>query len=408
MSRRMWNCLLLMFAIALTFVFPILSLPVSFIGIIFSRGKARKVYAFLIAISLALLAYVWIPDQSMDLFRHHNDLLLLSNSNTTQLSYFIQQDFEPAHYLISYVIAQIGNMNLLQFMVVLCGYFELLWIICDFAELKKVKNSTFVLLLLYVFSAVKFIGFASGLWCNFAIINLALGAYLQFFRNTRYFHYVCHIAAALLHTGTIYMVVLVFIFGKMKIFRRTRFSTLAILFAVVLSFGGIVMFLNNLLGAESGIVSIINRLYNGYFVNGDQFESLHTGWNLYLPVFNILFGLALLIKKFDDDLKNRYRSLVIYTSVCLLATIINAGIFVRYGFLISIMLMPIIYEFIEGERKSKRVLPIVIGIIIVVSSLQFYRSFAQMESAGLITEIKKDITTSSIELLESHNSGGSI
>ena len=204
------------------------------------------------------------------------------------------------------------------------------------------------------------------------------------------------------------MVALVLLFSKMKIFKKTRLTTLVAMSVIILSFSVIVMLLNNVFGTESGVVSIINKMYNGYFVNGDQFESLHTGWNLYLPVFNILFGLALLIKKFDDEPKNRYRSLVIYTSVCLLATIINAGVFVRYGFLISIMLMPIIYEFIEGERKNKRLLPLVVSVIIVVFSLQFHRSFAQMEGAGLIKEVKKDITSSSIELLESHNSGGDI
>ena len=106
----------------LTFAFPILSTPFSLLGMIFAKGKIRKAYAFLFALSLALLAYMWTPDASADLHTHHQQMMRLADFDFEQLRLYIQANLEPVQYIIKFVVAQTGTNDLLQFIIIL-SYF---------------------------------------------------------------------------------------------------------------------------------------------------------------------------------------------------------------------------------------------------------------------------------------------
>ena len=209
----------LMVGTCLTIALPVVALPFNLVGLVFNRGKARKAFGFLLALSLAFIASIWIPSDKADLYRHYQQVDTLSNFNFNQLGYFLGESLEPMHYFIKFIVAQTNNNCLLQFLVVLCGYFELFWILCDYVDLKKVKASTFIIAFLYVFSSVQFINFISGLWFVFATINVALGVYCYYFRGTKYLHYIIYLLAASLHLGALYMVIPIIILTSFRLFR---------------------------------------------------------------------------------------------------------------------------------------------------------------------------------------------
>lgn len=389
----------LCFMVVFTMAFPILAVPLNLFGIIFFKGKIRKCYGLLLAISLAVMAYIWVPNQATDLYRHHQELGFLTDFDVGQLGVYVKSSLEPVQYLVKFIVAQTGNFNLLQFLVILCGYFELFWLISDFAELKNIKNSRFLLLLVYAFTSVRFINFASGLWCNFAIINIAVGVYLEFFKKTKYLQYLFYILAAALHIGSLYVVFLVLFLKNMKMFRKVRFSVLITMFLIISSFGGIVLVINNIFGTDFALVTMLNRLYDGYFVNGDQFESLHTGWNLALPLINMLICLLLGFRHLNKKNMEGYDSFLVYLSVCILATLINAGVFVRYGFLMAILALPLINNFLE-ETKNKRLIFLLTVMILSMSSLQFYRSCSQINSVGLDRQITSNVANNIFYIME--------
>lgn len=400
MNRKLFVSIICTLSILLAILFPMLSIPVSLAGLVFTKGKMRKMYGFLLAFSFSMIAYMWNPDTTMDLYRHHEQVQLFSSFNVNQLGNIIQSELEPMNYLIKFFVAQTGNVDLLQLFVILCGFSELLWMICDFAEIKKMKKIPFILLFIYGVTAVRFVDFASGLWCNFAIINMALGVYLQYFKKAKYTQYILYLLSACLHIGSVYVVALVVLFSKVRIFKKVRWPILLTTFICLLSFGGIVMLLNELFGADSSLMIIVNRMYKGYFINGNQFDSLHTGWNLILPVTTMLLGLMLSARPFKNETTNEYRSLVMYLIVCLLASIINAGVFVRFGFLVSILLIPVIYEYIEGERKGKITSLLIMSGLLVLIAAQADRSFSQMQSAGMMQEIEENANSSSVEIID--------
>ena len=398
-TKNRVSIILLLANFILTVLFPILSIPISVFGMIFSNGKFKKWHGFLLALSLAVVAYIWIPGESMDLYRHHRQLFALNDGNTEQLWVYIRKNLEPAHYLIEYFIAQTGKFDLLQFLVVLCGYAEITWIVCDLSEIKKTKRSTFVLILIYAILGLSFINFASGLWFHLATINTALGVYLRYFRKTKYLHYFFFILAPCLHLGTLYMILAMIFFGKIPLFKKIRLSHLMIIFIGAFMFGTIVSVISNIVGSDSIIAKIMNGKFTEYFINGSQFDYLHTGWNMYIAVSGIVLSLILALYCAKNKRDEIFASFVAYMAVFVLANIMNAGVFIRYGYFMMMMSFPLmanVYQLTEGRRIRL----LLTATIITLAGMRGCLSVRQIGNAGLTNQIKANATKSIVEIME--------
>lgn len=395
----MSSIVLLSITTILTILFPILSAPLSLFGLIFAKGKIRKCYGFLLALSLAIMAYIWIPDESMDLYRHQQQVRFLSDFDVGQLSVYIKSSLEPIHYLVKFIVAQIGDLGLLQFLVLLCGYFELFWMICDFAELKEIKRSEFLLLFLFAFISLRFVDFASGLWFNFALINTAMGIYLDFFKHKKYVQYGFYALAVFSHIGTLYMTIVMIIFSKFRIFRTVKLPVLISVFLLAFSFGSIVLFLNNIFGANSSsIMTMMNSMYNSYFINGDRFNDFYTGWSFYFRIASIALCFVLAFWHNRKNILNEYSSFLIYSMIFIVGTMINAEIFARYGYLMVLLSLPLITNFLRNS-SSKKLRTFLIIFIVSLIILQIPRMYIQMETTGLARQIKQNLTNSMITIM---------
>lgn len=389
---------------SLTVLSPVIALPLNVLGLIFTRGRTRKLFVFFVALSLAFLAYIWIPDSHMDLYRHHQQVEYLARFDFGDMGILAKSNLAPAEYLFKYIFAKISDRNLLQFVVILCGYGELLWMICDYCELKKVRIGDFILLLLFVICAVRFINFASGLWFNFAVINVAVGSYMMFFKKTKLLHYLFFVFGACLHISTILAIALIMLLSNIRIFRKMNIITITVLFGSFLSFGAIVNVISVILGSNSAVARLIGGLYDSYFVNGDRFDYLHTGWNLALPFANVMICLIASSIVYKRSKNNRYANIIIYLSVCILAMIINAGVFMRYGFLIVMMSLPILEEALKllSGKRSKVILVVAMYIMI---AMQLSRIILQMRSSGLFVQIDKHLFDGIFYIIGVNNNG---
>lgn len=390
---------ILFFSVILTLCLPIVSIPLNFFGIIFSRGKVRKCYGLLFALSLAIMAFVWVPNESSDLFRYYQQMQEMEGRDFGLFLGSAKEAFEPIHHLLKYMVAQTGNFALLQFIGVLLCYFGMVWLACDYAEIKKMKNFTFALSLVFMLVANGFIYYASAIWCYLAIVCMAIGLYLQFFREKKYLQYFFFILAACSHIGALYVVVIVVLFGGLKIFREVRLPLLVTVFIISLMSGAILSVIGNMLGTGSAIGAAIVGMHNDYFVNGDQFKTLHEGWNLYLPFADSIVGLVVGLWQSKNKTLHKYSSVVTYLSVFTIATILTAGVFLRFGLLIAIVASPLLIETFETVN-NKRVLLVLYMTIIVLSCLQAYRSCVKMEESGLTKRIDESLTDSMITIFK--------
>lgn len=383
----------LLLAFVFTLTLPILSIPFSFVGMIFGEGKIRKVYAFLLAFSLAIVAYTWVPDSTMDLYRHHLQVSALKEFNTGQLWSYIGDNLEPLHYFTKYFVAQLGDRDLLQFFVVLIGYFELFWVVCDYFNCKKTKTSVILFTTIYIVTALNYIGFISGLWFYLAAINTVLAIYLSYFKRTKFVHYLLYLVAACLHVGAVYIIVVVLLFSKVAFFKKLKLSTMTLVALVALSFGAIVSLSNSIFGVDFVLSKIMNRMYENYFINGSQFDALHSGIYLYVSLATVVMSAFLAVWYYRKTDKSEYGAFLAYLSVYILITMLNAGVFIRYAFLATALTLPMVVGFLE-KASGKKLRICIIASLMALIVLHCRNSVSQMERVGLVKQVKSNVTNS--------------
>lgn len=378
----------------LTILFPIIACPVNFLCMILLE-KHRKYYACLLAFSIAIFSYVWVPASNFDLYRHHLELQHLTDFNTTNYVDYLLKSFEFTHYSIKYLVAQTNNFNLLQFLIVFIGYYEIFWIVCDYSASKKASKLFFTLVLLYASTSIRFIDFASGLWFNFASINIALGAYLQFVKKKKIIPIILYLLAAGTHISTISILLMILLTSKTKLFSKIHVVPTILLVSLVLSIGLILP----ILGSNGGLFGILYKMYNSYFIaRGD--EAVVVGFRLYIALANIVFTLLVAIRS-KGLLSKKYIATVYYLSILTSALILQATIFIRFVFPIILISIPLLIEYLIIKKKNKHnEYPYFLIVLTAFIIIRLYLSISQAYAAGLIECINTNLLNN-IFVLES-------
>ena len=390
--------MVLLCSAVLTFLLPILSIPLNFVGMIITTGKIRKCYGFLFALSLALMAYIWVPGETSDLFRYHQQMRMMSGQDLWYYGDATKEVFEPVHHLFNYLVAQTGNPNLLQFFGVLLSYYGITWLICDYVETRKTKKTTFALVLLYMIVANGYIYFASSFWCFLAMICIVIGMYLRYFKNKKYLQLVFYALAAGLHIGTLYVIIFVLLFGALRSFKKVRIPILIAVFMGSLVFGAVLLWLSETYGSNFEFLAVIGQMYDDYFVNDAQFKTLHKGWNLLLPFINCVICALAAIWQSKNENFCRYGSLVAYLAIFIMATMLSAGVFLRFGFFIVISSAPILIEVLE-RIDNIRLSWAFSAAMLILSFAQIYMSCIKIESSGLSEQLDDYVISNMIDVI---------
>lgn len=369
----MISIFLLTFLLLLTLFFPIISVFVNFISFILLK-KERKFIAILLAISIASVAYVWTPNYQMDLYRWHLEMQMFRNFSFNDLIKYVIENYEPLNYLIKYILAKIGDFSLLQFFVSFIGYLEILFIFEDYAKRENIKLFPFFISLLFILTSLQFIGFISGLWFYFAIINFFVGVYLEFIVRTKKIHWLFYLVAICLHIS----VLLVFIILIISKFFKKKISLLSMfwIFIAFFSIDKIIVWLNTF---DVSIFKYIYKLYTYYFLNGSQFDSINGGTNLIFGILRLaicfiifLINRNVIIEKFGT----KYFNFVAITIASISAIIFNANVFVRFVFFIQLLIFQILLIYInENNRREKIIIYMLLFLSIGVMSVRQYNSF---------------------------------
>lgn len=373
------NILLILISIVFTFFLPMISVFINFANYIIFK-KNRKIYALLTAISLGLIAYTWEPAVSYDLYRWQQEIRLFSYSNFSSVIQRISTDLEPLNYIIKFFISKTGNFDLVQLVISTVGYFEILWIIADYAKNKKINILNFTVGVVFILSSLKYVDFISGLWFNFAIINFALGLYLNYTKQTKKTHWIFYIIAIATHISTIYILLLLIISKMIEIknYKKAVFFT----FLISLWLGVILNYLDSHLNIF--LINYISKLYITYFINGSQFNYLHSGANLIYAIIRLAIIIIVLYSE-KGELKNKNSKLIAIIALTCSSTIailFHAKVYIRFIFFIQLMTLPMFFDFLS--RKVTYMKTIVISCIAIFSFFLFKIQYNQMKSAKLL------------------------
>ena len=373
------NILLIIISILATIFLPIISVFINIANFILIK-KERKLYALLTAFSLGLIAYTWKPAIAYDLYRWQQEIRMFSYSDFSAVIQRVITDLEPLNYIIKYIISKTGNFNLVQFFISFIGYYEILWIIADYSKSKKINILPFTIGTIFILLSLKYIDFISGLWFNFAIINFALGIYLDYIKKTKRIHWIFYIISVLTHISTIYLFILLIINKTVRIKKNKKAIIAAFLLSMLL--GPILFFLDKHVNIY--IIHYISKLYNVYFINGEQFDYLHSGVNFIYAIIRLI--ITLIIVYFErKNIKNYNPKLVTFillTSASTSGILFHAKVYIRFIFFIQLSAIPIFFSFLS--KKNTYFKTLIISSIVLFSVLLIRMQYNQMKSSKLL------------------------
>ena len=377
---------LIILSIFFTFFLPMISVVINLMNFIIVK-KNRKIYAFLTAVSLGLIAYTWDPAESYDLYRWQQEIRLFSYSNFNAVIQKISTDLEPLNYIIKYFVSKTGNFDFVQLLISTVGYFEIFWMIADYTKNKRINVLNFTIGTIFTLISLKYVDFISGLWFNFAIINFAFGIYLDYTKQTRKIHWLFYVIAITTHISTIYILILLII---SKLLNIKKYKKLAILtFTISLLLGVILNYLDTHLNIF--IIHYISKLYSAYFINGDQFNYLHAGSSFIYAIARLIIVIIILYCE-RKNFTNKNQKLIVFiilTCSSTIAILFNAKIYIRFIFFIQLITLPIFYDFLSKKLTYTKM--IIVYCIIFLSFFLIKIQYNQMKSTKLLECINNNL-----------------
>lgn len=381
------SVIFLIISITLTVFLPIVSLMINLVNFVLIK-KERKIYAFLLALSLGLIAYIWEPTITSDLYRHQLEMKSFYYSGFSAVIARINTELEPLNYIIKYIIAKTNNYNLLQAFISFVGYFEILWIISDYSKKKETKLSAVAIITIFIILSLKYISFISGLWFNISIINFALGVYLEYTKKAKQIHWIFYIIAISLHISTVYLLILLLAVKLSKSINLKKITITA--FIVSLLLGPMITLLNKHI--DLYFIHYIYKLYNSYFIMGDRFDYLHSGTNLIFSILRLIITLIIIYKE-KENLKKynkKYVMLILITSASISAILFSAKIYIRFIYFVQLISIPILLDYFS-KKLDKQQLAISITVILFCGTL-LIPQYNQMKANKLFKCIEHNLS----------------
>ncbi len=391
------DLIILFFSIIITIFLPLPSIILNILCFIVSK-KYKKYHGVILAFSLACTAYIWNPSAKMDLYRWHLAMDSMKNYSFKNIIELFKINFEFFNYYIIFIINKLNNNNLLQAFVSFIGYSEILWMLADYQKEKKINDFSFTLTTVLILISLDYIGFISGLWFNLAIINFALGVYLRFFKEKKYIPWFLFIFSILTHISTIFILFMFMLCNLTK--KRVTIKILITVFLAFILIDPIITALNSTFNNE--IIHIVYRMYFSYFINGNQFASLHNGSNIISAIARILLCIIIAYKSTKNEgISPKYIKFILLTSTAVYAILFNATVFVRFAFFIQLASIPMIMSYfttIDSKKQINKAKMSTILLAFLIISIMIYRQNNSINNSNLKEDFNSNIVNSVLKL----------
>lgn len=355
-----------MFAILgiITIIFPILGVFFSTLGLIFSE-KNKTIYSILISISLATLAYLYIPPYTDDLYRHHITLLTYTNMNFGDFFSLLSSDFEKIPLLFYFIISKFNRVNLLQFTVTFFTYCNIFYLINKFYK-KGDSIFKYFIILMFTFFSFAYLGIISNLWFMLASSIFCIGIYKDYVENNNKSAILYYILALFTHSSIIFSLSMLMLF---KFFKHKISLKLIIILVIGFSSMGIILkYLSS--NYDIAVFKLLYEYYVPYFENTKFIEDMHP--LKLMIIYLIKITPYILIYIFNKNLRNnQLNKISIYFSIIVLVLYGFSSFSVRFIPIVQLSGIPLLSSSFEEIKKGKRYNMFFILLIIIITGIWF-------------------------------------
>ena len=332
----------------------LLSSVAAFVMYLRSKTKFGKIFtSILMGLLLAVAAYNFVPENSYDLVRHWEVVDQFKNVETVDgFMRNMGADLEVFPRLLSFVVAKIGDYNLLQASVVLLGYSVLFYMLIDYKNREDILMHKFLLVLPLIIFGQHMLFYFSGLY-NYLAINLfAFGVYLEFVKQRRGIALVLYLITPFVHMSMLLPLAMLILFKIMK--KRLTVKSLAIFVLVLMSITAIIDFATEVFDWK--YLEYAKKAYYSYTLHNDRMIKFYDGFYMFMSVVKFAVSLLPCWLLRREEKNREIRDFVVLMSVAVIILSFSSIAMTRFSSLILFMAIPLIFDLLNRNTSLSRYL----------------------------------------------------
>ena len=280
-------------------VVPIMSIPILIIAFI-KDSKYRKIYGFLLAISLGIVSFeIDVKKLNLDLRVYYGQMEMLKFMNFSKVLDILILEKEPITNLMFFIIAKIGVYPLWQFITTFINYFIIFFILSDYAKIKKIGNKTFAIILIFTVALMNNIFLLTGIRNTCALMIYLYLLYSEYIKQKKGIIYkILYIVPVLIHMSMI-ICIIIRILINIKIKKYRIFVIIG--FIIYASSPSLILQLSGLLGKISIFSDLIDKL-QVYLFNSMTFN-FNSIAHLFLLIYFMFYYYRISKKRKQEQIK---------------------------------------------------------------------------------------------------------
>lgn len=361
---------LLIGAVLTTLVCPFLGSILAILGIIVDN-RFRGYYSFLASVYFSLVGYFFIPRRELDLTRYFKVLQQYQVSPPRLIDIIQTKGFFSGSDVIFKFLSQFNNVQLLPALVGLFVYFSFFYISADFFSLNKVSRINRTLLLIIGIFIFPLAAALSNVRNILAVSILALALYRDLVKkNKNWFTVIIYLIGSSIHMAVVIIIfirlLLLWIIPTENIFRNRLQKVVTIVTGILVVI---------IPSTRAQLLQVIGK-GNAYATNYDTDYVAYIGQSSFMLISKILymgfvvFLLYVTVKVFSLNKSEFNTFCLILTIFTLLTFSITIPIYMRFIFMLFLILVPIVVQYFNiisiNETKNNMYFNIFIGLIIIV------------------------------------------
>ena len=322
----------------------------------------KIVSSMLMALVLAIIAYSFVPKNNIDLVRHHQEVKeFMDIGSFDEFSKVANSmELEPVPKLVSFIVAIIGDCNLLQTIFVFIGYSLLFYILIDCKNRFCLSVFSFVSIMILVIFGQHMLYYFSGLYNYFAINMFAFGFYLEYSLKRGKLAWLFYLISPLIHSSMFLPLGAIVLFKLLR--ERVTKQNVIFLIASLLAFDLILGFLVNWLNITPLIQA--KNTYDTYVLHNNILARFYEGFYFIMTVTELLIILfACYLKKNSDKEDKKIVDFVFIFSIIVIALSFNSLAITRFVPLALFMSIPLIVSSVKQKNDLSFCLTIIYGVV---------------------------------------------
>lgn len=370
------------------FIFlPVISGIILFI-VYFLDGKRNSfIYPVLIGLFFGVIVYYYLPPTDFDLFRHHQVVLKMMGATWQNIWVIAEKmEVESLAALISYVVAMIGDKNLLQFFIVSVGYSILFYLLYDYRKQIDLPLIVFIPVTIFTFFGFSALFFISGLWNYVAILIFALGFYLDYYKKkNKILCYTLYLIPIFLHSAMAFALGILILY---KLFRSELSFKMIVIMLIILIFPATILrYINQVVNI--GLFMTIERMYNSYFTNNSQMYTFYGGTAFLIEISKLAITIIAIFLQKERERYCGINGFIILLSIAVLVMLPKTIVVIRFVMLIQFIgIIPTMDAF-KKINKNKLLLLFFISclsILFIVYQIKLFenQNFEMLFNDGIL------------------------